>query len=169
MAKCDHREYGPADVTINKFGGGAVDTLFEGFGEEMRVRGYGRQYTPIDHVHSGMDVPWRSIVKASSRLSCYRTHSVRAICCPCTQFKTSVWNPVSSGSNTFSQWKGRHWEVHLEHLRMPPELDNGAYSNINCENVTLSHGFCFSGGVHWEGDRPNSRHLRAERSCHWGC
>ena len=37
MQKADHREYGSADITINKFGGGAVDALFEGLGDQMRV------------------------------------------------------------------------------------------------------------------------------------
>jgi len=38
VSKCSHREYGPADIIINKFGNGAVDALFEDFGGEMRVR-----------------------------------------------------------------------------------------------------------------------------------
>ena len=37
MQKADHREYGSADITINKFGDGAVDALFEGLGDQMRV------------------------------------------------------------------------------------------------------------------------------------
>ena len=37
MQKADHREYGSADITINKFGNGAVDALFEGLGDQMRV------------------------------------------------------------------------------------------------------------------------------------
>ena len=37
VQKADHREYGSADITINKFGGGAVDALFEGLGDQMRV------------------------------------------------------------------------------------------------------------------------------------
>ncbi|KAF8181509.1 GMP synthase [Pholiota molesta] len=37
VTKCDHREYGSADITINKSGSGAVDALFKGFGDEMRV------------------------------------------------------------------------------------------------------------------------------------
>ncbi|KAF9001495.1 class I glutamine amidotransferase-like protein [Cyathus striatus] len=36
--KCDHREYGFAEVQINKLGdGGSVDALFEGLGDEMQV------------------------------------------------------------------------------------------------------------------------------------
>ena len=37
VQKADHREYGSADITINKFGEGAVDALFEGLGDQMRV------------------------------------------------------------------------------------------------------------------------------------
>ncbi|KAH7907683.1 hypothetical protein BJ138DRAFT_1159512 [Hygrophoropsis aurantiaca] len=40
VAKCDHREYGFAQVQISRFGQGAsasVDALFEGLGDEMQV------------------------------------------------------------------------------------------------------------------------------------
>lgn len=38
VAKCDHREYGFAQVQISKIGGvGGADKLFEGLGEEMQV------------------------------------------------------------------------------------------------------------------------------------
>lgn len=37
VQRADHREYGSADITINKFGGGAVDALFDGLGDQMRV------------------------------------------------------------------------------------------------------------------------------------
>ncbi|KAF9444687.1 GMP synthase [Macrolepiota fuliginosa MF-IS2] len=38
VTKCDHREYGFAEVKINKIGGGrSVDALFEGLGDEMQV------------------------------------------------------------------------------------------------------------------------------------
>ncbi|EJD54141.1 GMP synthase [Auricularia subglabra TFB-10046 SS5] len=33
----DHREYGHAKVTINRFGNGAVDSLFQGLGDELEV------------------------------------------------------------------------------------------------------------------------------------
>jgi len=43
VAKCEHREYGSARVQIKKFGSDSsrlsVDTLFEGLGDEMEVRG----------------------------------------------------------------------------------------------------------------------------------
>lgn len=38
VTKCDHREYGFAEIQINKIGGEeSVDALFEGLGEEMQV------------------------------------------------------------------------------------------------------------------------------------
>ncbi|EAU83257.2 GMP synthase [Coprinopsis cinerea okayama7 len=38
VTKCDHREYGFAEVKINKIGSGnGVDALFEGLGDEMQV------------------------------------------------------------------------------------------------------------------------------------
>lgn len=36
VAKCDHREYGFAQLSVGK--GESVDKLFEGLGEEMQVR-----------------------------------------------------------------------------------------------------------------------------------
>ena len=40
VAKCDHREYGFAQVKIAKIGGDnkGVDALFEGLGDELQVR-----------------------------------------------------------------------------------------------------------------------------------
>ena len=42
VAKCEHREYGFAQVQIKKFGSDpsrlSVDALFEGLGDEMEVR-----------------------------------------------------------------------------------------------------------------------------------
>lgn len=39
VAKCDHREYGLAEVQISRFGesGNSVDALFEGLGDQMQV------------------------------------------------------------------------------------------------------------------------------------
>jgi GMP synthase (glutamine-hydrolysing) len=41
VAKCDHREYGFAQVEVVKAGegsGSSVDMLFEGLGDDMQVR-----------------------------------------------------------------------------------------------------------------------------------
>ena len=39
VTKCDHREYGFAQLSISKIGSGnsSVDALFEGLGDEMQV------------------------------------------------------------------------------------------------------------------------------------
>ena len=39
MTKCDHREYGFAQLSISKIGSGnsSVDALFESLGDEMQV------------------------------------------------------------------------------------------------------------------------------------
>lgn len=39
VSKCDHREYGFAQLEIKKFGaaGNSVDALFEGLGDELQV------------------------------------------------------------------------------------------------------------------------------------
>jgi hypothetical protein len=42
VTKCDRREYGPADITINKFGNGSVDALLEGLGDKMKA-----SYSPL--------------------------------------------------------------------------------------------------------------------------
>lgn len=40
VTKCDHREYGFAQLQVRKFEGASngVDALFEGLGDEMQVR-----------------------------------------------------------------------------------------------------------------------------------
>lgn len=38
VAKCDHREYGFAQIHVKKLGNGS-DVLFEGLGDELEVRG----------------------------------------------------------------------------------------------------------------------------------
>ncbi len=40
VAKCEHREYGFAQVQISKIGGqsNGADALFEGLGDELQVR-----------------------------------------------------------------------------------------------------------------------------------
>ncbi|OCH84922.1 GMP synthase [Obba rivulosa] len=37
VSKCDHREYGFAQLQVSKSGSGSVDALFEGLGDEMQV------------------------------------------------------------------------------------------------------------------------------------
>ena len=37
VARCDHREYGFAQIRVDKIGNGA-DALFEGLGDELEVR-----------------------------------------------------------------------------------------------------------------------------------
>lgn len=65
VQKADHREYGSADITINTFGGGAVDALFEGLGNQMRVsrcffRRLKKKKTYLNDVmNKGLDVPCR--------------------------------------------------------------------------------------------------------------
>lgn len=37
VSKCDHREYGPADIIVDKTGNPDIDSLFEGLGDEVPV------------------------------------------------------------------------------------------------------------------------------------
>ena len=48
IAKCDHREYGFAQILVKKIGNGA-DVLFEGLGDELEVRG--KVVTPPSDIH----------------------------------------------------------------------------------------------------------------------
>ena len=47
VAKCEHREYGYAQVQISKIGGdnAGMDALFDGLGDELQVR-FTLQCTP---------------------------------------------------------------------------------------------------------------------------
>lgn len=64
VAKCDHREYGFAQVQISKIGGaGGADRLFEGLGEEMQVCVCDVLLFQISHLmkhyfETGLDVTW---------------------------------------------------------------------------------------------------------------
>lgn len=70
VAKCDHREYGFAQLQVTKVGSGnvSVDALFESLGDEnheMQVRLIAMSSFALSSIFSaffilGMDVPWRS-------------------------------------------------------------------------------------------------------------
>ena len=65
VVKCDHREYGFAQLRVAKVEASntAVNTLFEGLGDEMQVR---YQLSGVDFCCTcyqsllGLDVSWRS-------------------------------------------------------------------------------------------------------------
>jgi hypothetical protein len=80
VQKADHREYGSADITINKLGGGgggggAVDALFEGLGDKMRVRSFillsKFVFFNLNLCVIGLDVSCRSIIETTSGFSRY--------------------------------------------------------------------------------------------------
>jgi len=85
VTKCDHREYGSAKMKINKVGGkDSVDALFQSLGDEMQVHPDFLSRVRRDKFISetGLDVPWRSAFGTSKRFSCYRSHTICALCCP---------------------------------------------------------------------------------------
>jgi len=52
IARCEHREYGFAQIHVKKVGNGA-DALFEGLGDELEVRG------KVVTLRSHNDSPWK--------------------------------------------------------------------------------------------------------------
>ena len=66
VTKCDHREYGFAQLEVRKFGtaGSSVDALFEGLGDEMQVMVPCRSIALFyQHSCAGVDVPWRPAIE----------------------------------------------------------------------------------------------------------
>jgi hypothetical protein len=62
VSKCDHREYGFAQLQVRKLGatGGSVDALFEGLGDEMQVTS-----------HCECSFVWRSQTWLLHRYGCH--------------------------------------------------------------------------------------------------
>jgi len=76
VTKCDHREYGPADITVNTFGNGSADALFKGLGDKMKASPLSdfRFLYDADQLIEGLDVPWRSAIKTTPEFSRRRLH-----------------------------------------------------------------------------------------------
>lgn len=66
VTKCDHREYGPADITVSTFGNGSADALFQGLGNEMKVSKNYRAKVLLIKFISGLDVARGSTIEAAS-------------------------------------------------------------------------------------------------------
>ena len=103
VAKCDHREYGFAQVQISKIGGEGTgaDALFAGLGDELQVRTLPNIAQIRSKKHLGLDVPRRPTVRATSGFPHHRPHEHRTVCCNCAQFETLLWHPVPPRSHTF--------------------------------------------------------------------
>jgi len=96
VAKCDHREYGFAQVQIAKIGEAnlAVDALFDGLGDEMQVFTLIASTMVTPHFSIGLDVSRRPTIGASSRLPYHRPHEYRTIRCNRAQLEAILWHPV---------------------------------------------------------------------------
>ena len=68
VAKCEHREYGFAQVQISKIGENAsADALFDGLGSDLQVRSpVNRSSCDCSQTREGLDVSWRPTVRAAS-------------------------------------------------------------------------------------------------------
>jgi GMP synthase-like glutamine amidotransferase len=99
VTKCEHREYGFAQIQMTKIDGvnASVDALFEGLGDEMQVRSSVRPvYLDLTTVPQGVDVPWRSTLGASCRLPRNWENEDSAIRSTRPQLKALLRYPVSS-------------------------------------------------------------------------
>jgi hypothetical protein len=95
VAKCEHREYGFAQIHVKKLGNGA-DVLFEGLGDELEVRDGVALQSRVDlpRKFSGLDVPRGSTIRNPSGLPRHRAY----IHCPVRshrpQRQAMVWCPI---------------------------------------------------------------------------
>jgi hypothetical protein len=82
VAKCSHREYGFAQIQINKINGNAsVDALFEGLGDDMQVRSRFCLSSLIIQYkcNLGLDVPWRPTLNNSTQFPLHWRHKNSAV------------------------------------------------------------------------------------------
>ena len=109
MQKADHREYGSADITINKFGNGAVDALFEGLGDQIRVSQRNHsclttKFKPFSVINS-MDrfgCLMQINYQTTSKFPCHWTYYICTLRRYCTQLKTFLRYTISSRSYAHS-------------------------------------------------------------------
>ena len=97
VAKCEHREYGFAQVQISKIGGESkgADALFEGLGDELQVCHEFTPLLPLLNVYSlGLDVARRPALGVASGLPCHWPHKHRTIRCHRSQHQAILWYPI---------------------------------------------------------------------------
>lgn len=69
VSKCDHREYGPANIIVDKIGNPAIDSLFEGFGDELPVR-----VQPPSRSFDKICLPWSIRYGCPMGINCPNPH-----------------------------------------------------------------------------------------------
>ena len=98
VAKCDHREYGFAQIHVKKLGNGS-DVLFEGLGDELEVRGMAYRREVISTYPGeflGLDVPRGSTIRNPCGLPRHRAYIYCPLCGHRPQRQAMVWCPVPS-------------------------------------------------------------------------
>ena len=127
VAKCEHREYGFAQIHVNKAGNGA-DVFFEGLGDEFEVRGR-LERCKVVWTHPGklpgLDVPWGSTLRNPCRFPCHRAYPYRPVRSHRSQRQAMVWNPVPSRGHPLPTGARSHRKVRPRHLPLFYALDNG--------------------------------------------
>ena len=129
VAQCNRREYGFAKIHVERIGNGA-DALFEGLGGELEVRGGGCTVTALQaHLKffEGLDVPWGSTLRNSSRLPRYWAYFQRSLRSHRPQRQTVVRYSVPSRSHPLSPRARSHRKVRSWHLFLLDTLDNGQH------------------------------------------
>ena len=133
VAGCEHREYGFANIHVEKIGNGA-DALFEGLGDELEVRGDDCNTTPSYKLtcenFAGLDVPRRSTLRNSSRLSHYWPYFQCPLRSDRPQRQTMVWYSVPSRSHPLPTRTGSHRKVRSWYLFLFDTLDDGQLQRI---------------------------------------
>ena len=103
VAKCDHREYGFAQLQLGK--GDNVDKLFEALGEEMQVLLTWPFRTYLIHGNDhfpGLDVSRRPTFGTTSRFPHCREDTNRSLCRHCPQLQAILGNPIPPGGHTLT-------------------------------------------------------------------
>jgi hypothetical protein len=129
VAKCDHREYGFAQIQISKINENAsVDALFEGLGDDMQVRSL---YVDPLYIYIwcnvGLDVAWRPTLRDPTQFPLHRRYEDSALRSHRTRFETLLWNPVPSRGHAYSPRQTSHRALCGQYMRVSDELDDGMY------------------------------------------
>lgn len=100
VGKCDHREYGFAEVQVVKAetNQSLADKLFQGFEDSFQVQTNTNVPLPSRRltVTAGLDVSWRSTRRNPARIPDHWSNGIRTVCGHSAQVEALLWHSVSS-------------------------------------------------------------------------
>ena len=173
VAKCDHREYGLAQVQMGENGGrnanSSVNALFEGMGKEMQVQDditslptqFQDQFSRFG-CRTATNFPrYRSVFLSSATRTQLRS--------PPSLIMSSLSTAFSSTQRSRTRLAARRsstvlWLTFAAVDRTGQWSRYPMLSSPSAKYLKLG----FADRVHWKGDRPDTRDLWTQRPRYWG-